>query len=159
MQVVEGADGAKAVHDSWPAFHKSTVHASPLLSDFDFDGILDILVATYDGEIRVFKDTVRWEPALCEVQPSRMAGYCASALSVLRTRCWIQGSSCIADALSCWAGQSLGPCMTHSARPPKHGMDPGCTHGVASSPDPAPCRARAHKPVCTLNSSTFQMRE
>ena len=58
MQVIEGADGAKAVHDSWPAFHKSTVHASPLLHDFDFDGILDILVATYDGEIRIFKDTV-----------------------------------------------------------------------------------------------------
>ena len=29
-----------------------------LLHDWDFDGILDILVATYDGEIRVFKDTV-----------------------------------------------------------------------------------------------------
>ena len=57
--MVEGADGAKAAHDSWPAFHKSTVHASPLLHDWDFDGILDILVATYDGEIRVFKDTVR----------------------------------------------------------------------------------------------------
>ena len=58
MQVIEAADGAKAVHDAWPAFHKSTVHASPLLHDFDFDGILDILVATYDGEIRIFKDTV-----------------------------------------------------------------------------------------------------
>ena len=26
--------------------------------DIDFDGILDILVATYDGEILFFKDTV-----------------------------------------------------------------------------------------------------
>ena len=58
-QVLEAADGAKATHDSWPAFHKSTVHTGPLLHDWDYDGILDILVATYDGEILAFKDTVR----------------------------------------------------------------------------------------------------
>lgn len=58
MQVVDAADGAKAADDQWPAFHKSTVHASPVMFDFDFDGVLDILVATYDGEILVIKDTV-----------------------------------------------------------------------------------------------------
>ena len=57
-QVVNGANGAKASEDGWPAFHKSTVHTSPLTFDFDFDNVLDILVATYDGEILAFKDTV-----------------------------------------------------------------------------------------------------
>ena len=52
-------DGAKASDDLWPAFHKSFVHTSPLLFDFDEDGILDILVATYNGEVLVIKDTVR----------------------------------------------------------------------------------------------------
>jgi len=58
LQVVEGRDGAKARGDSWPAFHKSTVHTSPLLYDFDSDNIQDILVATYDGDVLFFKDTV-----------------------------------------------------------------------------------------------------
>ena len=62
-QVVEAADGAKATHDSWPAFHKSTVHTAPLLHDWDFDGVPDILVATYDGEVLAFKDTVRPQAA------------------------------------------------------------------------------------------------
>ena len=57
-QVLDGSDGAKASDDSWPAFHKSTVHASPIMYDIDFDGVLDILVATYDGEILAIKDTV-----------------------------------------------------------------------------------------------------
>lgn len=52
-------DGAKASDDSWPAFRKSFVHTSPLLFDFDEDGILDILIATYNGEVLVIKDTVR----------------------------------------------------------------------------------------------------
>jgi len=56
--VVEGSNGAKARGDSWPAFHRSMVHASPLVFDFDFDNIPDILVATYDGDILFFKDTV-----------------------------------------------------------------------------------------------------
>jgi len=57
LQVLEGPDGAKAL--GWPAFHKSHLHASPLLYDVDLDGVRDILVATYDGEILAFKDTVR----------------------------------------------------------------------------------------------------
>ena len=57
-QVVDGSNGAKARGDSWPAFHKSTVHASPLTYDFDFDNVQDIMVATFDGEILFFKDTV-----------------------------------------------------------------------------------------------------
>ena len=56
VQVVEGRDGGKL--SGFEAFFKSSVHASPLLYDIDFDGIQDILVATYDGEILFFKDTV-----------------------------------------------------------------------------------------------------
>lgn len=57
-QVVDGSNGAKARGDSWPAFHRSTVHTSPLTYDFDFDNVQDILLATFDGEILFFKDTV-----------------------------------------------------------------------------------------------------
>ena len=57
FQVVDGSNGAKARGDAWPAFHKSTVHASPLLYDFDFDNVQDIVLATFDGEILFFKDT------------------------------------------------------------------------------------------------------
>ena len=39
----------------WPSFHQSNSHASPLLYDADNDGVEDILVATYDGEILFFK--------------------------------------------------------------------------------------------------------
>ena len=52
----QGVDGAQAL--GWPAFHRSTVHASPLLYDWDLDGTPDILVSTYNGEILAFKDTV-----------------------------------------------------------------------------------------------------
>jgi len=55
--VLEAADGAQA--SGWPAFHKSTVHTSPMLYDLDFDGVQDILLATYDGEILAFRDSVR----------------------------------------------------------------------------------------------------
>ena len=58
MQVVDGSNGAKARGDSWPAFHRSTVHTSPLTYDFDFDNVQDILLATFDGDILFFKDTV-----------------------------------------------------------------------------------------------------
>jgi hypothetical protein len=56
-QVLEGPNGGQAV--GWPAYHASSVHASPLLYDIDFDGVRDILLATYDGQILFFKDTVR----------------------------------------------------------------------------------------------------
>lgn len=56
MQVLEGPNGGQAV--GWPAFHSSSVHASPLLYDIDSDGVRDILVATYDGQIVFYKDTV-----------------------------------------------------------------------------------------------------
>ena len=62
MQVLDGADGAKAQDDLWPAFHKSDVHASPIMVDFDYDGVLDILLATSNGELLVVKDTVRPSP-------------------------------------------------------------------------------------------------
>ena len=35
----------------WPAFHQSTVHASPLLYDIDKDGVREIALATYNGEV------------------------------------------------------------------------------------------------------------
>lgn len=54
--MLEGPDGAKAL--GWPAFHKSTVHAAPLLYDLDLDGVRDVLVTTYNGEVLAFKDTV-----------------------------------------------------------------------------------------------------
>ena len=56
LEALEGPDGAKAL--GWPAFHKSSVHSSPLLYDLDLDGVRDVLIATYDGEIMGFKDTV-----------------------------------------------------------------------------------------------------
>lgn len=55
--MLEAGDGSAAA--GWPAFHKSTVHTSPLLYDIDFDGIQDVLLATYDGEILAFRDNVR----------------------------------------------------------------------------------------------------
>lgn len=57
LQVFEGKDGAKV--PGFEAFHRSTLHTSPLLYDIDFDGVADIVAATYDGEILFFKDTVR----------------------------------------------------------------------------------------------------
>jgi hypothetical protein len=55
-QVFEGRDGAKV--PDFEAFHHSTTHTSPLLYDVDLDGVPDILLATYDGEILFFKDNV-----------------------------------------------------------------------------------------------------
>ncbi|PNH00541.1 hypothetical protein TSOC_013631, partial [Tetrabaena socialis] len=55
LEVLEGPNGGQAV--GWPAFHASSVHASPLLYDIDFDGVRDILLPTYDGQIVFFKDT------------------------------------------------------------------------------------------------------
>ena len=34
---------------SWPAFHQSTVHSSPLLYDIDTEGVREIALATYNG--------------------------------------------------------------------------------------------------------------
>ncbi|KAJ7950191.1 Protein DEFECTIVE IN EXINE FORMATION 1 [Quillaja saponaria] len=39
----------------WPAFHQSTVHASPLLYDIDKDGVREIVLATYNGEVLFFR--------------------------------------------------------------------------------------------------------
>ena len=55
-QVLEGRNGAK--NPGFQATHRSTLHTSPLLYDFDFDGTQDIVVATYDGEIQFFTDAV-----------------------------------------------------------------------------------------------------
>ena len=45
------------------------VHTSPLLADFDSDGVLDILVATYDGEILAIRDTVGLSLRRCTPRP------------------------------------------------------------------------------------------
>ncbi|KAJ9548773.1 hypothetical protein OSB04_021316 [Centaurea solstitialis] len=37
------------------AFHQSTVHASPLLYDIDKDGVREIALATYNGEVLFFR--------------------------------------------------------------------------------------------------------
>lgn len=39
----------------WPAYHQSTVHASPLLYDIDKDGVREIALATYNGEVLFFR--------------------------------------------------------------------------------------------------------
>ena len=56
-QVLDAADGARAT--DWEGQHQSALHTSALLFDIDFDGIQDILIATYDGDVLAFKDTVR----------------------------------------------------------------------------------------------------
>ena len=55
LHILEGRTGAEDT--IFEAQHRSTLHASPLLYDIDFDGVLDIVVATYDGDIQFFKDT------------------------------------------------------------------------------------------------------
>ena len=35
----------------------SQVHASPLMFDIDQDGVQDVLVATYDGDVLFFRDS------------------------------------------------------------------------------------------------------
>lgn len=39
----------------WPAFHQSTAHSSPLLYDIDKDGVREIALATYNGEVLFFR--------------------------------------------------------------------------------------------------------
>lgn len=56
LEAVEAVDGAMAV--GWPAFHRSHLHGSPFLFDIDKDGVLDIGIGTYSGEIQFYKDTV-----------------------------------------------------------------------------------------------------
>ena len=50
--MLEGSDGEKM--PGWLAFHKSTVHASPLLYDIDKDGVREVALATYNGEVIFF---------------------------------------------------------------------------------------------------------
>ncbi|MBA0588146.1 hypothetical protein Gorai_001259, partial [Gossypium raimondii] len=53
LEVLEGSDGDKM--PGWPAFHQSTVHSSPLLYDIDKDGVREIALATYNGEVLFFR--------------------------------------------------------------------------------------------------------
>ncbi|XP_077216185.1 protein DEFECTIVE IN EXINE FORMATION 1-like isoform X2 [Tasmannia lanceolata] len=39
----------------WPAFHQSTIHSSPLLFDIDKDGVREVALATYNGEVLFFR--------------------------------------------------------------------------------------------------------
>ncbi|KAL0024039.1 hypothetical protein WJX77_011082 [Trebouxia sp. C0004] len=55
LEVLDAADGARAT--DWEGQHQSALHTSALLFDIDFDGIQDILIATYDGDVLAFKDT------------------------------------------------------------------------------------------------------
>ncbi len=63
--MLEGTDGAPA--PGWPAFHKSTLHSSPVLFDWDGDGVQDIVIATYNGEIMAFRDTGEMLPGSFEL--------------------------------------------------------------------------------------------
>ena len=73
-QVFEGRDGAKA--PGFDAFHASTAHTSPLLYDIDLDGVPDIVLATYDGDILFFKDTVGAAMSLARPCWAGAAGGC-----------------------------------------------------------------------------------
>ncbi|KAL0719807.1 hypothetical protein Bca4012_069131 [Brassica carinata] len=53
LEVLEGSDGDKM--PGWPAFHQSNVHSSPLLFDIDKDGVREIALATYNGEVLFFR--------------------------------------------------------------------------------------------------------
>lgn len=84
VQVFEGRDGAKS--PGFEAFHASTAHTSPLLYDIDLDGVPDIVLATYDGDILFFKDTVRgvWWCVLVCARLCLLVCVCASACL-----CWL----------------------------------------------------------------------
>ena len=57
LEVLEGSNGAKAA--GWPVNHKSTLHISPVQADCDFDGVPDVVVITYGGEIICYSDDAR----------------------------------------------------------------------------------------------------
>lgn len=39
----------------WPASHQSTVHSSALMYDIDKDGIREVALATFNGEVLFFR--------------------------------------------------------------------------------------------------------
>jgi hypothetical protein len=39
----------------WPAYHQSTVHSSALMYDIDKDGIREVALATFNGEVIFFR--------------------------------------------------------------------------------------------------------
>ncbi|KAF3795552.1 DEFECTIVE IN EXINE FORMATION 1 protein [Nymphaea thermarum] len=53
LEVLEGSDGDKL--PGFPAFHQSYVHSSPLLFDIDKDGVREIALPTYNGEVLFFR--------------------------------------------------------------------------------------------------------
>ncbi|KAG0582223.1 hypothetical protein KC19_3G044000 [Ceratodon purpureus] len=53
LEVLEGSDGEKL--PGWPAYHQSTVHSSALMYDIDKDGIREVALATFNGEILFFR--------------------------------------------------------------------------------------------------------
>ena len=57
LEALDGASGARWADGRWPAFHGSSAHASPVLADVDGDGVQDLLLATYDGQVSAYRDT------------------------------------------------------------------------------------------------------
>ena len=53
LEVLSGETGAPVNEHAWPAFHKSHVHASPVVVDTTAGGV-EILLPTYDGEVLFF---------------------------------------------------------------------------------------------------------
>lgn len=53
LEVLEGSDGEKL--PGWPASHQSTVHSSALMYDIDKDGIREVALATFNGEVLFFR--------------------------------------------------------------------------------------------------------
>lgn len=62
IHVVDGHTGG--MDTTFEASHRSTLHTTPLMFDIDFDGVLDIVVATYDGDVQFFRDTVSLQTTL-----------------------------------------------------------------------------------------------
>jgi predicted metal-binding protein len=54
LEVFQADNGAQAA--GFPAWHADRVHSSPLMFDADHDGVQDILLATYSGDILFYRD-------------------------------------------------------------------------------------------------------
>lgn len=65
LEVFQGDNGAEA--PGFPAFHDDKVHASPLMYDIDHDGIQDIVLSTYNGEILFYQDTGKKLPVALSI--------------------------------------------------------------------------------------------
>ncbi|KAF5180263.1 Defective in exine formation, partial [Thalictrum thalictroides] len=72
----------------WPAFHQSTVHASPLLYDIDKDGVREIALATYNGEVLFFRTPIyKLEVPRSKVRKDWHVGFKCGSSGPFSSRC------------------------------------------------------------------------